>query len=148
MGIKRIVLSTFMDGIRVLKCAKIFDNFGFELTDEYDFLLGIRCKDGQVEMTDVLEEIVSDCAIILMCDGYNDESIIKELADGNTGLIYHTNTHPIQRDYFHDISYQSVHDLNSYDDSFAYIYNILKQGKEATKNDLDKILALFNKRVG
>ena len=154
MEIKRLVISTYLGGVRNLTQDLFFRNFNFQGEDDledYDrgFLLGVKlCQndDGSTSATleeDNLEDILK-CQVILMGDKFDELDIIERLADDSTGLLYHSSTCNAQKEKFkYKLKSLHVDEGNLYANSFRK----LNRGTEIQQRNIDSVLELFGKSL-
>lgn len=147
MEIKRLVISTYLGGVRNLTL-NLFRNFNFQedVLEDYDrgFLLGVKlCQNDDGSTSFMLEEDDLDeilrCQVILMGDKFSELDIINSLANDTTGLLYHTSTCAEQQQRFVHKQF-STHIQGS---EYAYIFGILNAGSDLTRQEIGCILEDF-----
>ena len=152
MEIKRLVISTYLGGVRNLT-PDLFGNFNFQEDDleDYDrgFLLGVKlCLNDDGSTFSILEEDDLDeilrCQVILMGDNYDKLDIINSLADDTTGLLYHSSTCNVQKENFkYKLKSLHVDEGNLYADNFRK----LNKGSEGRQIDIESILDKFRRSL-
>ena len=156
MEIKRIIISTYLDGVIEL-APDLFANFGFdeELLEDFPrgFALGVRIKNENGSHSAELVDLernrnqTASCPIVLLGDSYSNEELLGQLADETAGLIWHTSTCDIQRSKFRHMCF-SKHVRNSVIyDAYAYYLGILDAGRNLNEDDLEEILDHFQRKI-